>query len=93
MSRNHFTRLLGEVIKYTAMGQKIIMWLCSLLTLLYRSLTREPEMQEWLRLAKPELKLSHKLSVEMATAIDRFYFNHYCRIFQSGAFARATASM
>ena len=56
-------------------------------------LTREPEMQEWLHLGKPEHKLNHRLSKEISTAIDRFYFNHYCRIFQSGAFARATASM
>ena len=50
-------------------------------------------MQEWLHLGKPEHKLNHRLSQEISTAIDRFYFNHYCRIFQSGAFARATASM
>ncbi|KAH8117510.1 hypothetical protein DFH11DRAFT_1575443 [Phellopilus nigrolimitatus] len=56
-------------------------------------LTREPEMQEWLQLSKPELKLRYQITLEMRAALDRFYFNHYCRVFQSGAFARATASI
>ncbi|KAI5124487.1 hypothetical protein M0805_003014 [Coniferiporia weirii] len=56
-------------------------------------LIREPEMQEWLRLPKPDLRLKYSITLEMRAAIDRFYFNHYCRIFQSGAFARATASI
>jgi hypothetical protein len=29
----------------------------------------------------------------MLDAIDRFYFNHYCLSFRSGAFARANSSM
>ncbi|THH08214.1 hypothetical protein EW145_g2858 [Phellinidium pouzarii] len=53
----------------------------------------EPEMQEWLHLSKPDQKLKYQITLEMRTAIDRFYFSHYCHIFQSGAFARATASI
>ncbi|KAL5529110.1 hypothetical protein ACEPAG_5084 [Sanghuangporus baumii] len=56
-------------------------------------LVREPEMQEWLTLPRPELKVKHQVTLEMRTAIDRFLFNHYCRIFQAGAFARATAQI
>ena len=33
------------------------------------------------------------LTQEMLTAIDRFYFNHYCQSFRSGAFARANSAM
>ena len=29
----------------------------------------------------------------MLDAIDRFYFNHYCLSFRSGAFARANSTM
>lgn len=58
-----------------------------------RRLVREPEMQAWLNLPKPDMRIKYEITDEMRAAIDRFYFNHYCRIFQSGAFARATASM
>lgn len=57
------------------------------------SLTREPEMQDWVTQAKPEDKMNYTLTEEMALAIDRFYFNHYCQVFRSGAFARANSSM
>ena len=57
------------------------------------AIVREPEMQEWVTCAKPEKKKAFPLSEEMAFAIDRFYFNHYCQIFRSGAFARANSSM
>ncbi|KAI0274399.1 hypothetical protein BGY98DRAFT_993836 [Russula aff. rugulosa BPL654] len=30
---------------------------------------------------------------EVMSAIDTFYFNHYCQVFRSGAFARANSSM
>ena len=56
-------------------------------------LIREPELQDWLNLPKPEQRIKQPITPEMEAAIDRFYFNHYCRMFQSGAFARATASM
>ncbi len=56
-------------------------------------LIREPELQDWLNLPKAEQRIKQPMTPEMEAAIDRFYFNHYCRMFQSGAFARATASM
>ncbi|TFK55220.1 hypothetical protein OE88DRAFT_1780304 [Heliocybe sulcata] len=56
-------------------------------------LTREPELQEWVTLAKPEEKRRYQLSEEIVLAIDRFYFNHYCQSFRSGAFARANSSI
>ncbi|KAI0290515.1 hypothetical protein BC826DRAFT_1092547 [Russula brevipes] len=46
------------------------------------AIVREPELQEW-----------YPLTPEMLSAIDRFYFNHYCQIFRSGAFARANSSI
>jgi hypothetical protein len=54
---------------------------------------REPEMQGWVSLSKPEEKKSFALSLEMELGIDRFFFNHYCRAFRRGAFARANCSM
>ena len=56
------------------------------------SLMREPEMQDWVSKKSEEKKL-YPLSEEMETAIDRFFFNHYCQSFRSGAFARANCSM
>jgi hypothetical protein len=54
---------------------------------------REPEMQDWVSRPKPEEKKSYVLSHEMELAIDRFFFNHYCQAFRTGAFARANCSM
>ena len=54
---------------------------------------REPEMQDWVTKSKPEDKKAYVLSQEMATAMDRFFFNHYCQHFRSGAFARANSSI
>jgi hypothetical protein len=54
---------------------------------------REPELQDWVSQAKPESKIDYPLTDEIAFAIDRYYFNHYCRTFRSGAFARANSSM
>ncbi|KAI0253869.1 hypothetical protein BJV78DRAFT_1189908 [Lactifluus subvellereus] len=55
--------------------------------------TREPELQEWINHPKHEAKKQYPLTQEILTAIDRFYFNHYCQIFRSGAFARANSSI
>ncbi|TFK72175.1 hypothetical protein BDN72DRAFT_371720 [Pluteus cervinus] len=57
------------------------------------SLMREPEFQDWVSRQKPEEKQAYPLSQEMAEALDRFYFNHYCQHFRSGAFARANSSI
>ena len=57
------------------------------------SLTREPELQEWVAKTKPEERKAYTLTEEILEAIDRFYFNHYCQVFRSGAFARANSSM
>ncbi|KAJ3726024.1 hypothetical protein C8R42DRAFT_424597 [Lentinula raphanica] len=56
-------------------------------------LTREPELQEWVSKLKPEEKQNYQLTDEIAEAIDRFYFNHYCQVFRTGAFARANCSI
>jgi adenylyl cyclase-associated protein len=50
-------------------------------------------MQEWLKKQKSEERRRYLVSDEMLSAIDRFYFNHYCQTFRSGAFARANSSM
>ncbi|KAI0373303.1 hypothetical protein BV20DRAFT_938217 [Pilatotrama ljubarskyi] len=57
------------------------------------SIIREPELQDWVTQTKPEAKRNYVLSDEMALAIDRFYFNHYCQSFRSGAFARANSTI
>jgi hypothetical protein len=54
---------------------------------------REPELQEWLHHPNPWEKLHYPVTQEVLSAIDRFYFNHYCESFRSGAFARANSSM
>ncbi|TCD60721.1 hypothetical protein EIP91_009627 [Steccherinum ochraceum] len=56
------------------------------------TIVREPEMQEWLQ-CPPERRKTFPLTAEILQAIDRFYFNHYCRIFRSGAFAKANSSI
>ncbi|KAJ2936438.1 hypothetical protein H1R20_g654, partial [Candolleomyces eurysporus] len=57
------------------------------------SLMREPELQDWVRKSKPEDKKSYPLTPEIESTIDRFFFNHYCQHFRSGAFARANSSI
>ncbi|KAK7689123.1 hypothetical protein QCA50_007814 [Cerrena zonata] len=54
---------------------------------------REPEMQEWVNTQKPDKRMAFQMTQEMAFAIDRFFFNHYCQVFRSGAFARANSSI
>lgn len=56
-------------------------------------IVREPELQEWVKETKSERKRSLQVTDEIFSAIDRFYFNHYCQVFRSGAFARANSSM
>ncbi|EMD34460.1 hypothetical protein CERSUDRAFT_97712 [Gelatoporia subvermispora B] len=56
-------------------------------------IVREPELQEWVKESKPEKKRTLPVTGEMLSAIDRFYFNHYCQVFRSGAFARANSSI
>ncbi|KAL1947332.1 hypothetical protein VTO73DRAFT_14293 [Trametes versicolor] len=57
------------------------------------SIIREPELQDWVTQTKPEAKRNYPLTEEMRLAIDRFYFNHYCQSFRSGAFARANSTI
>lgn len=57
-----------------------------------QSLMREPEMQDWVHM-KPEERKVAVLTEEISLAIDRFFFNHYCHSFRSGAFARANSTM
>ncbi|KAG6874079.1 hypothetical protein C0995_006936 [Termitomyces sp. Mi166 len=45
------------------------------------SLMREHELQQWITM-KPEEKLRYPLTDEIASTIDRFYFNHYCQSFR-----------
>ncbi|KAI6150305.1 hypothetical protein BKA82DRAFT_4461602 [Pisolithus tinctorius] len=57
------------------------------------SLTREPEMQDWVHSQNITAKLSCPLTPEITECIDRFLFNHYCASFRHGAFARANSSI
>ncbi|KIY71124.1 hypothetical protein CYLTODRAFT_419127 [Cylindrobasidium torrendii FP15055 ss-10] len=54
--------------------------------------TREPELQDWVS-SNPDKRQTFRLTEEMLEAIDRFYFNHYCQAFRTGAFARANSSI
>ncbi|KAI6162521.1 hypothetical protein EDD17DRAFT_1757290 [Pisolithus thermaeus] len=57
------------------------------------SVTREPELQDWVHAQTGPSKLAHSLTPEIAECIDRFLFNHYCASFRHGAFARANSSI
>ncbi|PPR04970.1 hypothetical protein CVT24_010428 [Panaeolus cyanescens] len=57
------------------------------------SLMREAEMQDWSSKMKPEERKQYPLTEEIESTIDRFFFNHYCQAFRSGAFARANCSI
>ncbi|KZT44122.1 hypothetical protein SISSUDRAFT_1111790 [Sistotremastrum suecicum HHB10207 ss-3] len=57
------------------------------------ALIKEPEMQEWVRLKTARDRIGCSLSDEIKTAIDRFFFNHYCNAFQKGAFAKANGAI
>ncbi|KAF7363307.1 C-CAP/cofactor C-like domain-containing protein [Mycena sanguinolenta] len=55
-------------------------------------ITREPELQDWIG-SKPHERKQYQLTDEISSAIDRFYFNHYCVRWRSGAFARANSTI
>ncbi|KAL4076965.1 hypothetical protein V8B97DRAFT_1866259 [Scleroderma yunnanense] len=57
------------------------------------SITREPELQDWVLEPKASVKQAFPLTPEIAECIDRFLFNHYCASFRHGAFARANSSI
>lgn len=54
---------------------------------------KEPELQEYVKLQKPQDKATYPLTESIAFAMDRYYFNHYCLIFRSGCFGRAISQM
>ncbi|QRV86604.1 transcription factor btf3 [Ceratobasidium sp. AG-Ba] len=57
------------------------------------ALMREPELQGYVGLKTPKEKISAVLTDEIAFAIDRFYFSHYCLVFRNGSFAKANSSI
>lgn len=57
------------------------------------SLMFEPELQEWANASTAHAKLTASLTPDVMFAIDRYYFSHYCKIFRSGAFGLANASI
>ncbi|KAL7411351.1 hypothetical protein BDY24DRAFT_364703 [Mrakia frigida] len=57
------------------------------------SLTFEPELQDWVKAGSANAKLETPLTDEISFAIDRYYFSHYCKIFRSGAFGLANATI
>ncbi|CDZ97664.1 hypothetical protein [Phaffia rhodozyma] len=57
------------------------------------SLMFEPEMQDWLECGTPEKRKDFPLSNDIMFCIDRYYFSHYCKIFRTGKFGLANASI
>ena len=55
--------------------------------------TCEQELQEWVHTTNQDRKRNYPLTEEILSAIDRFYFNHYCQVFGSGVFAKANCRM
>lgn len=56
-------------------------------------LTREPEMQAWVKESDAKKRQAMPLSDEIATAIDRYLFNHYVQWFGSGTWSTVLASV
>jgi hypothetical protein len=82
-------------INFIAMGALLHFTLASvsLKSELCFRVAREPELQEWINHPNRKEKMRYSVTQDMSDAIDRFYFNHYCKSFRSGAFARASSSM
>lgn len=57
------------------------------------ALMREPELQHYVGLKTPKEKITAPLTNDLALAIDRFYFSHYCLEFRRGSFAKANSSI
>ena len=84
----------STVLRRVSVGTKFAHGCLTTITVLdHFRIVREPELQEWIKLEKPEQKRSYRVSEELRHAVDRFYFSHYCQMFRSGAFARANSSM
>lgn len=54
---------------------------------------REPELKDWMFTENQETKKNYQLTPEILSAIDRFYFNHYCDAFRSGIFGKLNSRM
>ena len=57
------------------------------------AITREKELQGWINAPDRDSKINTPLTDEIRHCVDRFYFNHYCKIFRSNAFGRANSSV
>ncbi|KAH7340971.1 hypothetical protein B0J17DRAFT_653550 [Rhizoctonia solani] len=57
------------------------------------AMMREPELQAYIGLKTAKEKISAPLTDDVAFAIDRFYFSHYCLEFRRGMFAKANSSI
>ncbi|KAK4058644.1 hypothetical protein OIO90_000088 [Microbotryomycetes sp. JL221] len=49
-------------------------------------LTKEPEFIKWINEQDEKVKIAAPMTDDMKLALDRFFFNHYCKWFRSGAF-------
>ena len=56
-------------------------------------LIKEPELKEYMELKTNKDKIAYPLTDNIAFAIDRYYFNHYCLVFRNGCFAKAISQM
>jgi len=85
---------LVAAIKFIAMGARFHSTFAPEFGVEFSSrVAREPELEEWLNHPNRQEKMQYPVTQEILDAIDRFYFNHYCKSFRSGAFARASSSM
>lgn len=53
------------------------------------AIAKEPELGDWLTEKDQVKKKQAVMTTSMATALDRFFFSHYCNWFRSGAFGKA----
>lgn len=56
-------------------------------------LTKEPEFVEWINEQDEQKKIAAAITPDMLLALDRFFFNHYCNWFRSGAFGESISKI
>lgn len=56
-------------------------------------LVGEPEMKEWKECKDPVERMKMQVTPEIATAVERYLFNHYCEWYGSGAWSKTIAAI
>lgn len=57
------------------------------------SITREPELADWVNENDGIKKIAMPLTKEIEFAVNRYYFSHYCKMFRGGAFGKVNCQV